>query len=863
MCRNSTDGVYACAPVVARSVVAWSPDHATRGATSAPGTVRRPCPNTSPKRAVPSLALRACVFGLLALSIAPGAAIAASPSLGSITPYGAQRGTEVDVNFNGARLADAQEVYFYDPGITVTKLEATETAVKTKLKIAPDCRLGVHAMRVRAATGTSELRLFYVGALPTVSEVEPNNDFAAPQKIALDSTVAGVTENEDVDYFVVEAKKGERITAEIEGIRLGYAFFDPYVAILDMRRFELAASDDSALVRQDAIASVIAPEDGKYIIQVRETAYGGSGACTYRLHVGRFPRPRATLPAGGKPGEALDIRWLGDVTGERVEKITLPAATPQRFGLFAQDDKGIAPSPNVFRLGDLPNLLEVEPNNDAAKATVFTAPAALGGVISQPGDVDGFKFAAKKGEQYEVRVLARGIRSPLDPVLNIVRASNGAGVTSNDDSGGPDCYVRLAVPEDDQYVILVNDHLGKGGVDYAYRVEITPVKPRLVMGLPERSQFVDVTIDVPQGNRTAILVSASRADFGGDLTIDVKDMPAGVTLETDKMPANQTTVPVLFTAAPGAALSGRLADVVGVTADPNQKIEGHLEQMTSLVRGQNNINVWTHTEERMAMSVTAEAPFKIEVVEPKVPLVRDGSMDLKIRATRKEGFIAPIAVYMLYNPPGVGSSGSIVIPEKTTEVVIPLTANGAAEVRAWKIAVMGSATVGNGNVLVSSQLAKLDVAEPFVAFAYGAAAVEQGKETEVVVKVTKNKDFEGAAKVELLGLPNEVTTQPLEITKDTPEVIFKVKSTANSPVGKHKTLLARAVITASGEPITHMLGTGELRIDAPLPPKPMAPAVAAAPAAAATPAPPADKPPEKRLTRLEQLRADRAKAKKK
>jgi len=803
------------------------------------------------------------VFGLLALSIAPGAAIAASPSLGSITPYGAQRGTEVDVNFNGARLADAQEVYFYDPGITVTKLEATETAVKTKLKIAPDCRLGVHAMRVRAATGTSELRLFYVGALPTVSEVEPNNDFAAPQKIALDSTVAGVTENEDVDYFVVEAKKGERITAEIEGIRLGYAFFDPYVAILDMRRFELAASDDSALVRQDAIASVIAPEDGKYIIQVRETAYGGSGACTYRLHVGRFPRPRATLPAGGKPGEALDIRWLGDVTGERVEKITLPAATPQRFGLFAQDDKGIAPSPNVFRLGDLPNLLEVEPNNDAAKATVFTAPAALGGVISQPGDVDGFKFAAKKGEQYEVRVLARGIRSPLDPVLNIVRASNGAGVTSNDDSGGPDCYVRLAVPEDDQYVILVNDHLGKGGVDYAYRVEITPVKPRLVMGLPERSQFVDVTIDVPQGNRTAILVSASRADFGGDLTIDVKDMPAGVTLETDKMPANQTTVPVLFTAAPGAALSGRLADVVGVTADPNQKIEGHLEQMTSLVRGQNNINVWTHTEERMAMSVTAEAPFKIEVVEPKVPLVRDGSMDLKIRATRKEGFIAPIAVYMLYNPPGVGSSGSIVIPEKTTEVVIPLTANGAAEVRAWKIAVMGSATVGNGNVLVSSQLAKLDVAEPFVAFAYGAAAVEQGKETEVVVKVTKNKDFEGAAKVELLGLPNEVTTQPLEITKDTPEVIFKVKSTANSPVGKHKTLLARAVITASGEPITHMLGTGELRIDAPLPPKPMAPAVAAAPAAAATPAPPADKPPEKRLTRLEQLRADRAKAKKK
>ena len=128
-------------------------------------------------------------------------------------------------------------------------------------------------------------------------------------------------------------------------------------------------------------------------------------------------------------------------------------------------------------------------------------------MIAQPGDVDCFKFAAKKGEQYDVRVLARGIRSPLDPVLNINRIG-GAGVAGNDDSGGPDSYVRLAVPEDDEYVIFVQDHLKKGGPEYAYRVEITPVKPRLVMGLPERSQFVDITVDVPQGNRVAALVSA-------------------------------------------------------------------------------------------------------------------------------------------------------------------------------------------------------------------------------------------------------------------------------------------------------------------------------------------------------------------
>ncbi len=762
----------------------------------------------------------------------------------------------MDVSFNGARLADAAEILFYDAGFEVKSLTAADGAATAKIAIAADCRLGAHAMRVRTTTGISELRTFYVGALPVVNEAEPNNDFAAPQKIELDQTVGGVTENEDVDYFIVEAKKGERITAEIEGIRLGYAFYDPYVAIMDLRRFELSRSDDDALVWQDSVASIIAPEDGQYVIQVRETAYGGNGSCVYRLHVGRFPRPHATVPAGGKPGETVAVRWLGDLQGEKTEQIMLPTDVPARFGIFAQDELGIAPSPNVFRLGDLSNTLEAEPNNDGATGTPFVAPMALGGIISQPGDVDCFKFAGKQGQVFEIRVLARGIRSPLDPVLNVYRIG-GAGVGGNDDSGGPDAYLRVTLPEDDEYVVAVNDHLGKGGPTFAYRIELSPVQPRLAMGLPERSQFVDVTVDVPQGNRTAVLVSASRADFGGELTVGVEDLPSGVTIETENMPANQTIVPVLFTAAADAPIGGRLADIVGRTTDPNLPIEGRFEQITSLVRGQNNIPVWTHTEHRAATAVTAAVPFSIEIVEPKVPLVRDGSMELKVRATRQEGFTAPISIYMLYNPPGVGSPGGIAIPEGSNEAVMPLTANGGAEVRPWKIAIMGSAPVGNGSVLVSSQLATLVVAEPFVGFTYESAAVEQGKETDVVIKVAKNKEFAGPATVELLGLPNEVTTTSIEITQDSTEAIFKVKTTANSPAGKHKTLLCRTIVTENGEPITHMIGTGELRIDEPLPPKADAPL--AAPVAEATPAPEA--PPEKRLTRLEQLRADRQKAK--
>src|SRR5262249_13435753 len=220
----------------------------------------------------------ACSLGCLALAAALPAR-AAVPQLNGMTPFGAQRGTEVEVQFSGDRFGDRQEILFYEPGITVAHFEAAAAnAIKTKLVIAPDCRLGLHQLRVRSASGLSNLRTFAVGALAEVKEVEPNNDFANPQKIALDTTVNGVVENEDVEYFAVEAKKGERITAEIEGLRLGNFFFDPYVAIMDTKRFELARSDDAPLLRQDSVASILAPEDGTYIIQVRETSFSGNGS---------------------------------------------------------------------------------------------------------------------------------------------------------------------------------------------------------------------------------------------------------------------------------------------------------------------------------------------------------------------------------------------------------------------------------------------------------------------------------------------------------------------------------------------------------------------------------------------------------
>lgn len=796
--------------------------------------------------------LTACMLLLTATTLN-----AATPNLGAIRPPGAQRGTEVQVTLSGARLGDAQEILYYQTGLTTTKLEKIDdNQIKATIAIAPDCSLGLHDLRVRTATGISELRTFSVGALPEAAEVEPNNDFAVPQAISMNSLINGVAQNEDVDYYAVTAKKGERITAEVEGIRLGISMFDPYVAIMDAKRFELASSDDAALVWQDGSASVAAPEDGTYIIQVRESAYAGNANCLYRLHVGNFPRPTATIPSGGKAGEKLAVTWIGDVAGKKTTEVTLPSTPEPTFGLVAQDDKGIAPYPNLVRVSPFGNVIEVEPNDDHAQATPFTPPLALNGVIEKTDDVDHFVFTAKKGQALDVRVFARALRSPLDSVLTIAK-KGGGNLANNDDNGGPDSYLRFNAPADGEYVIAIRDQLKNGAPDYTYRIEVSQAEPKLVMTVPNEGggnrRTGPIVAEVPRGNRQALLITAKRADFGGILNIGAEGLPAGIELQAEPMAASIATFPVVLTAKADAPVAGNLATITGAPADPNVKIPpSTFEQTVELVLGQNNVPFWTRSTDRLAVAVTEEVPYSIEIVEPKVPLVRGGSMSLKVVAKRAEGFKAPIAVSLPWNPPGVSSGGGVSIPEGSDEAVIPLNADGGAPLADWKIVVNGAATTPSGPVVVCSQLAKLTIAPQFVTLAYQNAAVEQGAETDLIVAVNKAVDFPGEATVTLVGLPNKATTDVKTITKDSTELVFHIKTDKTTPVGNNANLFCQVVITQDGEPILHNLGKGALRVDAPLPPKPNAPPKPVAEAKPKTEAPP------KPLSRLEKLRQEAA-----
>src|SRR5436190_80424 len=102
-------------------------------------------------------------FSLCALFLAGAAVHAGTPRLQRLSPPGGQRGTTVEVSFQGRYLEQPREVLFYEPGITaepVEKADGDGTSVRVKLKLAADCPLGPHGVRLRTATGVTEYHRF-------------------------------------------------------------------------------------------------------------------------------------------------------------------------------------------------------------------------------------------------------------------------------------------------------------------------------------------------------------------------------------------------------------------------------------------------------------------------------------------------------------------------------------------------------------------------------------------------------------------------------------------------------------------------------------------------------------------------------
>jgi len=780
-----------------------------------------------------------------------------TPALNLIEPRGGQRGTEIDMHFYGERLDGIQELLAYDPGIEVRSFAVENPQhASAKIFIKPDAPLGEHGFRARTTGGVSFLRSFFVGQFPTVNEADPNDTPAQAQKIELNTTVQGVAKQEDPDYYVCSLKKGQRFSAEVEAMRLGRTMFDAYVAIVDPKGFEIASCDDAALLRTDSFVSVVIPEDGDYRVLVREAAYEGNDACEYRVSIGTFPRPKAVFPTGAKPGETVEFKFIGDPAGDFTESVTVPADAPERFALFPTRDGLQAPSPHWIKVSPLAHVAEAEPNQNVKTATPLPAelPCAVHGVIDKDGDVDFFRFQAKKGEEFTIRVLARELRSPLDAVL-AVRNAKGDNLANNDDQGGLDPSMPLwAAPEDGDFHLVIRDQLKRGGPDYTYRIELMKRFVGISAALPvverDNSQKWKV-IPVPRGNRYAAMVNIARDNIGCDVSFEAESLPAGVSMKAPVVHRSVTTVPVIFEAAADAPVAGSLHRFKVKALDDPRNIAGLLQETIHHVEINNQGPYHSASSDRVPVAVVDEAPYHLELEAPVVPIVKNGSIHLKVKAQRKEGYAEAITLRFMWNPPGIGSPATVTMNGDQSEALYEINANGEAPPAEWQVCVLGEANTPQGPVLVSTSLVTLKVAEPYLGMTMDMAATEQGKPITMICKVEYPGTFTGTATAELLGLPHGAKTAVVNFPHGQAEVHFPIEIAGDATVGKHTALFCRVNVPENGQTILHQVGQGgTLRIDKPpenAPPPPAAPVVAQAEAAPAAPM-------EKPLSRLDQLR---------
>jgi hypothetical protein len=147
---------------------------------------------------------------------------------------------------------------------------------------------------------------------------------------------------------------------------------------------------------------------GEYFIEVRDVAYGGSLESSYRLTISHEPFLRTVYPLGARRDRLADFSLFGlnlaRLEGRGPDWYMPEWEAPQsRFRLAAD----VAPGPVEFRIStpggtsnavliealDVPEVREVEPNDDPARAQRLPIPGVghgqiYGGRGRPGGDID-------------------------------------------------------------------------------------------------------------------------------------------------------------------------------------------------------------------------------------------------------------------------------------------------------------------------------------------------------------------------------------------------------------------------------------------------------------------------------------------
>jgi hypothetical protein len=591
-------------------------------------------------------------LALVALAMAVvSRALAAPPSLESVSPGVGQRGSSFSLKLIGARFGQAADLLLHRPGITVEKLTIiSDNECLATLKAGPDCPLGTHPIRVRSAGGVSEVQLVRITPFPVVSWNRVASEGSdeplvrpAPAAWREGVTLAGSIEPETTESVRIRLEKGERIGVEVEAIRFGAEMFDAELTLVGPDGATVAKADDTSLLGPEPFLEHEAAASGEYRLEWRDSAGDGGPNHRYALHLGLFPRPVTVFPPGGRAGETLNVMLLGGVASELMN-VVLPK-TPGRFDWYPERSGRRAPTPIPLHVTSFPNFVE-----GALPAVPPELPVAVSGVLGKPAEVDRCSFRARAGTTWRLELFAHRIGSPIDTVLKLFDAE-GNQLGRNDDDATRDSRLTVTFPADGVYTATIEDKRGGGGPLAVWRLEIAPPTPEVTLfpTAPARKSQEGRTVQVPRGGRAIVMLGVRRDGIDGPAVIRVDDLPPGVSVASATAAPDRHLVPVEFVAGADAPIQSGL---VRATATVGTLVGG-FRQVIDLVRGPGDSAFCSETVDRLAVSVVEPHPIRLTLVAPTGSLSPDGGVELELRVERRPGTDGPLALRFPSLPPGV------------------------------------------------------------------------------------------------------------------------------------------------------------------------------------------------------------------
>jgi len=488
---------------------------------------------------------RYALFGLL---LASPCAVAQTdyPTLLGTHPTGVQRGQTTDILVYTWRsnLAGAYTLLFDGDAKdfqTTILSDGKQGPLSVRLTVAANARTGIRQFRVATPRGVSSVASLVVGDEPGVLEIEPHDTLEKAQAVTLPVTLYGrLHRPEKIDWYKFRVEAGDEVCFAVLASRLQFQvyysyFVDPMLILTDDKGHELASNDD--YFAADPFLRYRFAKAGEYRIAIRDNRFRGEMPSPYQLTILRQPFVLNAYPLAVERGREVELRptQAGDPPRALpAVKTRIPADwTPGRHEL-GLGINGLKSNPVPILVSDLPTSQKLGLNDTLKKAELVPVNSGVNGWINAPGDVDWYRFDARKGETYVFEVFGRRYQSDLDSILSVHDAS-GKELVVNDDTvldrrnyeglTTKDSRIVWTATEDKTYYLRLTDVQGNGGPSFVYFLTCRVAQPDFVLWCEP-----DDKANLGPGCSTTWHLHLERLHgLKGPVQVEVQGLPEGVT----------------------------------------------------------------------------------------------------------------------------------------------------------------------------------------------------------------------------------------------------------------------------------------------------------------------------------------------